>query len=82
MADLPQAVMNFIDSLTAAHKSLPFGTYVKVTNLSNDKSVIVKINDRGMKGMKRIIDLSPAAAKELGMIKKGLQKVRVEKLPK
>ncbi|MEX1189286.1 MAG: septal ring lytic transglycosylase RlpA family protein [Bacteroidia bacterium] len=69
-----------VDSLTAAHKKLPFGTIVKVTNLSNNKVVFVKINDRGMKGMKRIIDLSPAAARELGMINKGLQKVRVEEI--
>lgn len=68
------------DSLTAAHKTLPFGTIVRVTNLSNDKQVIVRINDRGMNGYKRIIDLSPAAARELGMIKKGLQMVRVDEV--
>ena len=68
------------DSLTAAHKTLPFGTLVRVTNLSNDKQVIVRINDRGMNGYKRIIDLSPAAARELSMIKKGIQKVRVEEI--
>ncbi len=70
------------DSLTAAHKTLPFGTRVRVTNLKNNKSVIVKVNDRGMKGKKRIIDLSPAAAKELNMMGSGLIKVKVEVLEK
>jgi rare lipoprotein A len=70
-----------VDSLTAAHKTLPFGTFVRVTNLRNQKSVIVRINDRGMAGKKRVIDLSPAAAKEIDMINSGLQKVRVEELP-
>ena len=70
------------DSLTAAHKTLPFGTKVRVTNLKNNKSVIVKVNDRGMRGKKRIIDLSPAAAKELNMIGSGLIKVKVEVLEK
>jgi rare lipoprotein A len=72
--------MFHVDSLTAAHKTLPFGTMVRVTNLKNQKSVIVRINDRGMAGKKRVIDLSPAAAKEIGMIKSGLQKVRVEEI--
>ncbi len=70
------------DSLTAAHKTLPFGTRVRVTNLKNNKSVIVKVNDRGMQGKKRIIDLSQAAAKELNMIGSGLIKVKVEVLEK
>ncbi|MBX7202917.1 MAG: septal ring lytic transglycosylase RlpA family protein [Bacteroidia bacterium] len=70
------------DSMTAAHKHLPFGTRVKVTNLRNQKTVVVTINDRGMKGKKRIIDLSPAAAKKLGMLERGLEKVRVEVLTK
>jgi rare lipoprotein A len=68
------------DSLTAAHKHLPFGTLVKVTNLRNNQSVIVKVNDRGMKGTNRIIDLSKAAAKELNMLGAGLVKVKVEVL--
>jgi len=72
--------MFHVDSLTAAHKTLPFGTMVRVTNLKNQKSVIVRINDRGMAGKKRVIDLSPAAAREIGMIKSGLQKVRVEEI--
>jgi len=72
--------MFHVDSLTAAHKTLPFGTMVRVTNLKNQKSVIVRINDRGMAGKKRVIDLSPAAAEEIEMIKSGLQKVRVEEI--
>jgi len=66
------------DSLTAAHKSLPFGTIVKVTLLGTDKHVFVRINDRGMPGLKRVIDLSPAAARELGIISKGLGRVVVQ----
>lgn len=68
--------------LTAAHKTLKLGTKVKVTNLKNKKSVIVKITDRGPYVKKRIIDLSQAAAKELGMLKSGLARVKVEVLPK
>jgi rare lipoprotein A len=68
------------DSLTAAHKHLPFGTLVKVTNLRNNQSVIVKVNDRGMKGTNRVIDLSKAAARELNMLGAGLVKVKVEVL--
>jgi rare lipoprotein A len=65
------------NELTAAHKTLPLNTYVKVINLENGKSVIVRINDRGpfMKG--RIIDLSYAAAKKIDMIEKGTAPVRL-----
>ena len=56
---------------TAAHKTLPFGTQVKVTNLNNGKSVIVFINDRGPYGKGLIIDVSALAAKDLGMYGKG-----------
>ncbi len=63
--------------LTAAHKTLPLGTYVKVINLENGKSVIVKINDRGPFVKGRIIDLSYAAAKRLGMLKKGTARVKI-----
>jgi len=52
--------------LTAAHRSLPFGTFVRVTNLKNRRTVIVRINDRGPFNKGRIIDLSPMAAKQLG----------------
>jgi len=65
------------DSLTAAHKTLPMGTMVKVTNLKNDSVVIVKINDK-MGSTKRIIDLSMAAAKKLNFVRVGLTKVTVE----
>jgi len=67
------------DALTAAHRTLPLGTMVKVTNLKNNKSVVVKINDRGPHGSnKRIIDLSRRAAQELDMIQDGKAQVRVE----
>lgn len=64
--------------LTAAHKTLPFGTKVKVTNLKNNKSVIVTINDRLPKKSKRSIDLSQAAAKELDFLKSGTAMVKIE----
>jgi rare lipoprotein A len=64
--------------LTAAHKTLPMGTYVKVTNLKNRKSVIVKVNDRLPPHSKRSIDMSKEAARELHMIKSGLAKVSIE----
>ena len=67
------------DSLTAAHRTLPMGTMVKVTNLKNDSIVIVKINDK-MGSTKRIIDLSMAAAKKLNFVKAGLTTVTVEKI--
>ena len=69
--------------LTAAHRKLPFGTKVKVTNLKNRKSVVVRINDRGPYGKGRIIDLSEAAAKKIDMIRSGVVPVRVKilKLP-
>jgi rare lipoprotein A len=63
---------------TAAHRTLPFGTQVRVTNLANGRSVIVRINDRGPFGRGRIIDVSRAAARELGMIGSGVAKVRLE----
>jgi rare lipoprotein A len=64
--------------LTAAHPSLPFGSRVKVTNLENGKSVIVRINDRGPHVKGRIIDLSYAAAKKIGMVQSGTARVKVE----
>lgn len=66
--------------LTAAHKTLPFGTNVKVTNLANNKSVVVIVNDRGPFVPGRIIDLSLAAAKILGFIDTGVTDVTVEVL--
>lgn len=68
------------DSLTCAHRSYPFGTKLKVTNLKNNKSVIVEVIDRGPFGRGRIIDLSWAAAKEIGMIAQGIASVKVEKM--
>src|ERR1700692_2321141 len=63
---------------TAAHRELPLGTFVKVTNLSNLKSVIVRVNDRGPVTPGRIIDLSYRAARSLEMHQNGLQKVRID----
>ena len=64
--------------LTAAHNELPLGTRVRVTNLKNHRSVVVKINDRGPFVPGRVIDLSYAAAKKIGMVKDGLTKVKIE----
>jgi len=66
--------------MTAAHKTLPLGTQAKVTNLEDGKSVQVEINDRGPYIQGRIIDLSQAAAKALGIIDRGVVKVQVETL--
>ena len=64
--------------MTAAHKTLPIPSYVKVTNLANDRSVIVRVNDRGPFHEGRIIDLTYTAAKKLGFQKLGTAKVKVE----
>jgi rare lipoprotein A len=64
--------------LTAAHKTLPFGTMVLVTNLENNMSVTVKVNDRGPFVKGRIIDLSKAAAMEINLVKTGVTQVKVE----
>jgi rare lipoprotein A len=69
-----------MDALTAAHRYLPMNTQVRVVNLANGKSVIVRINDRGPFADGRIIDVSRRAALELGMLIKGTAKVRVEVL--
>ena len=69
-------------ALTAAHKTLPFNTIVEVTNLSNNRKVIVRINDRGPYAKGRIIDLSYLAAKKLGYINKGVEKLKVRVLYK
>jgi len=66
------------NKLTAAHKTLPFGTIVRVINLENQKSVDVKINDRGPFVEGRIIDLSKSAAEQLDYVNKGLVKVKIE----
>ena len=66
--------------MTAAHKKYAFGTWLRVTSLKSGKSVIVRVNDRGPAKQSRIVDLSRAAAEEIGMIRAGLERVRVEVL--
>jgi len=65
-------------ALTGAHRTLPFGTRVRVTNLANGRRTVVRINDRGPFKRKRLIDLSYAAARELGMVGTGTARVRLE----
>ena len=64
--------------MTAAHRTLPLGTRVRVTNKKNGRTVEVRINDRGPYGRGRVIDLSEAAAKRLDMIDAGVVPVRIE----
>ena len=68
------------NSFTAAHKSLKFGTLLKITNQKNNKSVVIRINDRGPYIHGRDLDLSKAAASELGMVRKGVAKLKVEEI--
>ena len=63
--------------LTAAHRSLPFGSMVRVTNVSNGDSVIVRINDRGPFSRGRVIDISHAAARQIGMHRSGTARVKL-----
>ena len=70
------------NKLTAAHRTLKFGTKVKVTNIKTKKSVVVTINDRGPFKRGRIIDVTPAAAKALGFFKGGLARVTIEVIRK
>ncbi|MCD7059101.1 septal ring lytic transglycosylase RlpA family protein [Pelagibacterium xiamenense] len=65
-------------ALTAAHRSLPFGTQVRVTNHTNGRSVIVRINDRGPYVGNRVIDLSQQAATEIGMVNAGVANVTID----
>ena len=76
----PTAIGEIFDqhAMTAAHPSLPFGTKVKVTNLENGRSVVLRINDRGPFAKRRIIDVSRHAAEHLGFRDAGVAKVRVE----
>ena len=67
--------------LTAAHRSLPFGTKVRVTNRTNGKSVVVRINDRGPYVRERVIDLSRGAAQAVNMTETGIAPVTVDVLP-
>jgi len=69
-----------MNDMTAAHQTLPFGTYVMVTNLDNDRSAVVRINDRGPFVKGRIIDLSYAAARVLGIVGPGTARVRLDVL--
>lgn len=64
-------------AMTAAHKLLPFNTLLKVTNLKNDKSVYVRVNDRGPYIHRRIIDLSKAAAERIGLVETGIAPVEI-----
>lgn len=68
--------------MTAACNVLPLGTWIRVTNLRNGKSVVVKTNDRLHARMKRVVDLSREAAEKLGYVKSGLTRVRVEVIGK
>ena len=65
-------------ALTMAHKTLPFGTMVRVTNLQNNRSVVVRVNDRGPHMADRVGDVSAGAAQELGMLRSGVVKARLE----
>lgn len=67
-------------AMTMAHPKLPFGTMVRVTNLRNGRSVVVRVNDRGPFVGKRIADLSQAAASEIGMMRRGVARARIEVL--
>lgn len=68
------------DSLTAAHKTLPLGTIVRVHNLKNDSIVVVRINDRMGKSSPHVIDLSVGAAKQLNFLRQGITPVTIEKI--
>lgn len=67
-------------ALTCAHPSAPFGTRLRVTDLDTGRSVVVTVNDRGPFARGRVVDLSLAAARALGMVERGLVRVRVERL--
>ena len=67
-----------MNGLSAAHRELPLGTIIRVTHLSNGKSVVVKINDRGPFIEGRILDLSLGAAKKLDMVNEGVARVKIE----
>ncbi len=70
------------NELTAAHRTLPFGTRLRVTNQTNGKSVVVRVNDRGPYVGKRVIDLSRGAAKKIGLVKTGVGRVKLEVMPR
>jgi rare lipoprotein A len=66
------------NEFTCAHRTLPFGTWIKVTNLKNNKTVMVRVNDRGPYAKDRLIDLSRAAAESVDMVKYGIVSVSIE----
>jgi rare lipoprotein A len=70
-----------MNKYTAAHRTLPFGAMVRVTNLANGKSVVVRVNDRGPFARGRIIDISLAAARDIGLERIGTGRVRIEIVP-
>ncbi len=67
-----------MNALTCAHRTLPLGSWVRVTNMGNQKSVFLRVNDRGPVPVSRVLDLSYAAARKLGMVGAGLGRVRIE----
>lgn len=69
------------EGYTCAHRTLPFGTRIRVTNTANGATTIVKVADRGPYGRTRVIDVSGAAARDLGMLQAGVARVRLEVLP-
>jgi rare lipoprotein A len=69
------------DELTAAHNHLPIGTLVRVTNIRNDKTVLVRITDRGVTDKRARIDICKEAAQQLDMVGQGIARVRLEILP-
>jgi rare lipoprotein A len=81
LASFYRATPTGSERLTAAHRSLPFGTFVRVTRIDNGAHVVVRINDRGPFIAGRIIDLSLPAAEQIGMVGSGLARVRVEVVP-
>lgn len=68
------------DDLTAAHRTLPYGTRLRITNLENGRRVVVVVNDRGPFVRGRVVDISRSAAARLGIVRRGLARVRVEVL--
>jgi len=68
------------NAMTAAHRKFPMGTKLKVTNIANDKSVVVTVNDRGPFVKGRVISVTRRAAQELGFVKQGITKVRIEQV--
>ena len=68
------------DGLTAAHRTLPFGTRLRVTNVATGEAVVVRVTDRGPFHGSRVIDLSKGAARRIGMVRSGTARVRIERL--